>query len=305
MRRRLPVDVLPGDRHHRERVSVNGTEMSFVDVGEGDPVVFLHGNPTWSYLWRNVIPYLADRRRCLAPDLVGMGQSGPAPDGRYSFVDQAGYVDGWFDAVVPEEPVVLVVHDWGSALGFWWAFRHQQRVAAIAYMEAMVQPRNWSDFPEDRRGPFQRLRSPEGDRLVFEDNFFVETVLPMSIIRTLTEPEMEAYRAPFRDPASRTPTLVWPREIPVEGEPRDVFEIFEQYGAWLSKSTLPKLMIKAEPGAILIGRLYNFCRSWPNQRESTVRGIHFIQEDSPDEIGVALREFVAALPEQKPAPVRR
>jgi haloalkane dehalogenase len=181
------VDVLPGDRHHRERVPVNGTEMSFVDVGEGEPVVFLHGNPTWSYLWRNVIPYLADRRRCLAPDLAGMGQSGPAPDGRYRVVDQASYVDGWFDAVVPEEPVVLVVHDWGSALGFWWAFRHQPRVAAIAYMEAMVEPRNWSDFPEDRRGPFQRLRSPEGDRLVFEDNFFVETVLPMSIIRTLSE----------------------------------------------------------------------------------------------------------------------
>src|SRR5258706_8991887 len=153
------VDVLPGDRHHRERVSVNGTEMSFVDVGEGEPVVFLHGNPTWSYLWRNVIPYLADRRRCLAPDLVGMGQSGPAPDGRYRFVDQASYLDGWFDAVVPEEPVVLVVHDWGSALGVWWAFGHQPRVAAIAYMEAMVEPRNWSDFPEDRRGPFQRLRS--------------------------------------------------------------------------------------------------------------------------------------------------
>lgn len=168
-----------------------------------------------------------------------------------------------------------------------------------------MQPRNWRDFPEGRRGPFQRLRSPEGDRLVFEDNFSVETVLPMSIIRTLSEPEMEAYRAPFRDPSSRTPTLVWPREIAVEGEPRDVFEIFEQYGAWLSTSTLPKLMIKAEPGAILIGRLYDYCRSWPNQRESTVRGIHFIQEDSPDEIGVALREFVTALPEATPAPARR
>ncbi len=194
------MDVLPGDGHHRERVLVNSTEMSFVDVGEGEPVVFLHGNPTWSYLWRNVIPHLADRRRCLAPDLVGMGQSGPAPDGRYRFVDQASYVDGWF-------------------------------VVAIAYMGAMVEPRNWSDFPEDRRGPFQRLRSPEGDRLVFEENFFVETVLLMSIMRTLSEPEMDAYRAPFRDPASQTPTLVWPRELPLEGEPRDVFEIFEQHGA--------------------------------------------------------------------------
>jgi haloalkane dehalogenase len=290
----VAVAVQAEDRHHRERIAVGGTDMSYVDVGDGKPVVFLHGNPTWSYLWRNVIPYLAGQRRCLAPDLVGMGQSGPAPDGRYRFADHARYLDAWFDVAVPDQPVVLVLHDWGSALGFWWAFRHQERVAAIAYMEAMVHPRDWADFPEARRAPFQRLRSPEGERLVFEENFFVEVVLPMSIIRRLDEQEMEAYRAPFREPASRTPTLVWPRELPVEGEPRDVVEIVEQYGRWLSTSPVPKLLIKAEPGAILVGRSYEFARTWPNQSEATVQGIHFIQEDSPDEIGAALREFVAS-----------
>jgi haloalkane dehalogenase len=282
------------DPHRRSRVAVNGTQMSYVDVGKGQPVVFLHGNPTWSYLWRNVIPYLADRRWCLAPDLVGMGQSGPATDGSYRFADHVRYLDGWFDAVVPEEPVALVVHDWGSALGFWWAFRHPERVAAIAYMEAIVQPRSWSDFPENRRGLFQRLRSPEGDRLIYEENFFVETVLPKGIIRSLDDEEMEAYRAPFRDRASRAPTLAWPRELPIAGEPSDVVEIVEQYGGWLCTAPIPKLLIKAETGSILIGRSYDFCRDWPNQRETTVRGIHFLQEDSPDQIGVAVREFLAA-----------
>lgn len=269
--------------------------MSYVDVGEGQqPVVFLHGNPTWSYLWRNVIPHLAGQRRCLAPDLVGMGQSGPAPDGRYRFADHARYLDAWFNAVVPDHPIVLVLHDWGSALGFHWAFRHQERIAAIAYMEAIVQPRNWQDFPDDRRSLFQRLRSPEGDQLVFEENFFIETVLPNSIIRPLEEQEMEAYRAPFREPESRMPTLVWPRELPIAGEPRDVVQTVEQYGRWLSQSSLPKLLIKADPGAVLVGRAYEFCRRWPNQREISVPGIHFIQEDSADAIGAALREFVGA-----------
>jgi haloalkane dehalogenase len=266
--------------------------MSYVDVGEGEPVIFLHGNPTSSYLWRNVIPYLADQRRCLAPDLVGMGRSGSAPDGRYRFVDHARYLDAWFDAVVPDQPVTLVLHDWGSVLGFWWAFRHQEWVAGIAYMEAIVQPRTWADFG-DRSERFRRLRSPEGERLVFEENFFVETILPATIMRRLEDQEMEAYRAPFREPSSRMPTLVFPREIPIEGKPRDVAEIMEQYGNWLSTSEVPKLLIKAEPGALLTGRAYEFARAWPNQREITVRGIHYVQEDSPDAIGAALREFVA------------
>jgi haloalkane dehalogenase len=285
-------DVRAADPHRRERIVINDVEMSYVDVGEGHPVVFLHGNPTWSYLWRNLIPYVADRRRCLAPDLVGMGQSGPAPTEAYRFVDHARYMDDWFDAVVPEGPVALVVHDWGSALGFWWACRHPERVAAIAYMEAIVQQRNWSDFDEARRQIFQRLRSREGDRLIYEDNFFVETILPKGIIRSLNETEMDAYRAPFLDASSRTPTLVWPRELPIQGEPADVVQIVEQYGAWLSTAPVPKLFIKADPGAILIGRGREFCSGWPYQREIAVRGIQFVQEDSPNEIGTALQRFL-------------
>jgi haloalkane dehalogenase len=281
------------DPYPRQRVAVCGTEMSYLDVGEGDPVVFLHGNPTWSFLWRNVIPYVADRNRCLAPDLVGMGRSGKAPDDQYRFADHARYVDAWFRAVVGEQPVVLVLHDWGSALGFYWALRHPAQVRAIAYMEAIVMPRRWDDLPDSRRELFQRLRSPEGERLVFDDNFFVETVLPRSIIRKLEDQEMEAYREPFRDPGTRTPTLVWPRELPIEGEPADVVEIVDRYARWLAGSSVPKLLIKAEPGSLLVGRAYASCRAWPNQREVSVQGIHFVQEDSPDKIGTALREFLS------------
>lgn len=290
----MPIE--PGDPHPRRHVAVAGTEMSYVDAGVGSPIVFLHGNPTWSYLWRNVISYVVDVRRCLAPDLVGMGRSRPAPDGRYRFVDHARYLDAWFDAVVPDDPVVLVLHDWGSALGFHWAFRHQTRVKAIAYMEAIVQPRRWQDLPDDRRELFRRLRSPEGEKLVFEDNFFVETLLPKLILRPLDKVEMNAYRAPFSNPSKRLPTLIWPRELPIEGAPSDVVEIVERYARWLANSSLPKLLVKAEPGSLIVGRTYEFCRNWPNQDEVVVNGIHFLQEDSPDDVGVALRRFVGEDP---------
>lgn len=281
------------DPHPRRRVAVAGTEISYLDVGSGRPIVFMHGNPTWSYLWRNVVPHVADHARCLAPDLVGMGRSGPAPDGSYRFVDHARYLDAWFDAVVPGGPVVLVVHDWGSALGFWWAHRHPERVAAIAYMEAIVQPRDWGDFPADRRRLFERLRSPQAERLVMQDNFFVETVLPQSVLRPLDDRVLDAYRDPFREPRSRVPTLVWPRELPIDGEPRVVVDVVEQYGSWLAQARFPKLLVKAEPGSLLVGRAYEFCRAWPNQTEVTVEGIHYLQEDSPDAIGEALRAFVS------------
>lgn len=288
------MPILAEDPHHRARIAVDGTVMSYADVGSGQPVVFLHGNPTWSYLWRNVIPHLPDER-CLAPDLVGMGASSPAPDGKYRFVDHARYLDAFLDAVVPDKPVVLVLHDWGSALGFWWAFRHPERVAAITYMEAIVRPRSWEDFPDDRRQLFQRLRSPAGEQLVYEENFFVETVLPKSVIRPLSEKEMDAYRAPFRDPASRAPTLAWVRELPIEGEPAYIVEMVEAYGRWLATTPVPKLLVKAEPGALLVGPAYELARSFPNQQEATVAGIHFVQEDSPDAIGTVLRRFVDAL----------
>ncbi|MBO9563420.1 MAG: haloalkane dehalogenase [Niastella sp.] len=278
--------------HPRKRVKVLDSEMSYVDTGEGEPVVFLHGNPTSSYLWRNIIPWLSKYRRCLAPDLVGMGQSGKSPDASYRFTDHVAYLDAWFEAVGLRENIVLVLHDWGSALGFYRAFRFPDQIKGIAYMEAIVQPRLWSDFPAGRDAIFRALRSDKGEQMVLQDNFFIETVLPKSIIRTLSAEEMDAYRAPFQHPADRLPTLLFPREIPIEGEPPHIVSIVEEYGKWLAGSQFPKLLISASPGALLTGRALDFCRSWPNQREVSVKGIHYIQEDSPAEIGEAVREFV-------------
>ena len=280
------------DPHPRQQLGVLDTEMSYVDVGQGDPIVFLHGNPTSSYLWRNIIPYVSGLGRCLAPDLVGMGRSGKSPNRAYRFVDHARYLDAWFEGLNLTRPVVLVVHDWGSALGFHWARRHPERVKAIAYMEAIVQPRAWSDFPPGREALFRDLRSPKGEEMVLDHNFFIETILPKSVLRTLSDEEMRAYREPFADRESRLPTLVWPRELPIEGEPSDVVATVERYGAWLAASPLPKLFIAAEPGALLVGRAREFCRTWPNQQEVRVKGIHYLQEDSPGEIGQALQRWV-------------
>jgi haloalkane dehalogenase len=227
---------------------------------------------------------------------VGMGASGPAPDGAYRFADHARYVDAWFAAVLPDRPVILVLHDWGSALGFHWARRNPERVRGIAYMEAIVQPRLWADFPPGRDQLFRAMRAPSGESLILDENYFVETVLPKSVLRTLDEREMAAYRAPFRTRESRIPTLVFPRELPIDGMPEDVVATVDEYGRWLATSDVPKLLISAEPGAILVGRALQFARSWPNQREVAVAGIHYVQEDSPKEIGVALRDFVLGLP---------
>jgi haloalkane dehalogenase len=291
----LATGAATADTHPRRRAEVLGTTMSYVDTGDGAPVIFLHGNPTSSYLWRNIIPYVSDEHRCLAPDLVGMGASGPAPDGGYRFADHARYLDGWFDAVVPPGPVTLVLHDWGSALGFHWAHRNPERVRGIAYMEAIVQPRRWADFPPGRDEMFRAMRGPEGESLILDENFFVETVLPKSMLRTLRDDEMEAYRAPFRTRESRLPTLVFPRELPIDGTPEDVTETVEAYGRWLAGSAIPKLLVAAEPGAILVGRALDFARTWPNQHEITVAGIHFVQEDAAAEIGAAVRRFMRRL----------
>ena len=285
----------PIDAHPRRRIAVLGTEIEYVEIGSGDPIVFLHGNPTSSYLWRNVIPHLAGLGRCLAPDLAGMGGSGPSPSGGYRFADHARILDAWFEAVGADSRVTLVLHDWGSALGFHRACRHPGQIRAIAYMEALVQPRLWSDFPAGRDGIFRALRGEKGEALALDENFFVETVLPKSILRPLADAEMEAYRSPFRSRQSRWPTLVWARELPIEGEPEDVAEIVRHYGDWLASSPVPKLLVSAQPGALLVGRALDFCRTWPNQREVSVPGIHYIQEDAPDEIGLAIRDFVAGL----------
>jgi haloalkane dehalogenase len=282
------------DPHPRRRIRVLDTEMSFVDVGRGDPIVLLHGNPTSSYLWRNIIPYLSTHGRCLAPDLVGMGWSGKSPSRAYRFVDHARYLDAWFEALGLKSDITLVVHDWGSALGFHRASRYPEQIKAIAYMEAIAMPRRWDDFGE-AAGIFRALRSEKGEHMILDENFFVETVLPRSVLRQLSADEMAAYRAPFLDRDARLPTLVWPRQIPVEGEPADVTAIAESYGAFLSRSPIPKLLIVGEPGAIITGRTRDFCRTWRNQREVTVRGGHFLQEDSPHQIGAALAEFVTSL----------
>ena len=288
----MPDRISAEDNHPRKRINVLDGEMSYVTVGNGHPIVFLHGNPTSSYLWRNVIPHVSDLGRCLAPDLVGMGQSTASPKGAYRFLDHARYLDAWFEALDLRRNVTLVLHDWGSALGFHWASRHPERVRAIAYMESIVQPRDWEDLPPSRAPIFRDLRSEKGERMILEENAFIEVLLPKLIIRALTRTEMDSYRRPFVDPESRWPTLVWPRELPIAGEPADVVKIVEDYGQWLLQTPLPKLFFNAEPGSLLIGRAREFCRSWPNQEEVTVRGIHFIQEDSPDEIGFALARFV-------------
>ena len=280
------------DPYPRRRLAVLGTEMAYVDTGRGEPIVFLHGNPTSSYLWRNVIPHLSDHGRCLAPDLVGMGESGKAPDGAYRFADHARYLDAWLDALGLTR-VVLVVHDWGSALGFHWARRHPDRVRGIAYMEGIVRPVTWEEWPEAARRIFQALRSPAGEAMVLEKNVFVERILPASVLRGLGEAEMARYRGPYREPGeSRRPTLTWPREIPVGGEPADVVEIVRAYGAWLERAPLPKLFVNAEPGSILVGAQREYCRAWPRQQEVTVPGSHFLQEDSPAAIGRAIAAWL-------------
>ena len=284
------------DPYPRRRVRVVDTEIAYVDTGKGDPIVFIHGNPTSSYLWRNIIPHLERAGRCIAPDLVGMGDSGKAPSGSYRFVDHARYLDAWFDAVVPTGKLTLVVHDWGSALGFHWARRHPDRIKGIAYMEAVVRPLTWEEWPEPARPIFKAMRSPAGEEIILQKNVFIERILPGSVIRKLTDEEMAVYRRPYlKSGESRRPTLTWPREIPIDGEPPDVAEIANLSAQWLSRSPVPKLFINADPGTILVGPQREFCRSWPNQREVTVKGIHFIQEDSPAEIGQAIAEWYASL----------
>jgi len=275
--------------------------MAYVDEGEGPPIVLLHGNPTSSFLWRSVIPELSGLGRCVAPDLIGMGDSDklPADDARrYSFVRHREFLDAFLDTVVGlDERLVFVVHDWGSALGFDWARRNPGRVRGIAYMEAIVAPiAGWDDWPEQAREIFQGFRSPAGEEMILEQNMFVEGVLPMSVLRTLSDEEMAEYRRPFVQPGDdRLPTLTWPRQIPIAGDPADVHEIVQAYARWLAQAeNLPKLFVNADPGAILTGAARDFCRTWPDQSEITVPGIHYIQEDSGPQIGRAIAGWLPA-----------
>jgi haloalkane dehalogenase len=275
---------------------VNGRRMAYIDAGAGDAIVFQHGNPTSSYLWRNVMRACVGLGRLVACDLIGMGDSdklSPSGPDRYGYAEQRDYLWALWDKLALGSRIVLVLHDWGSALGFEWARRHPDRVAGIAYMEALVAPVTWADWPENARRVFQGFRSPGGEEMVLEKNVFVERVLPGSILRKLSEAEMAEYRRPFAQVGEgRRPTLTWPRQIPVEGEPADVVAVVEDYARWLSASEVPKLFVNADPGSILVGRQRELCRRWPNQAEVTVKGLHFIQEDSPDEIGDAVADFV-------------
>lgn len=291
----------PEMRYAKKVCPVNGKRIAYVDEGQGKPIVLLHGNPTSSYLWRNVIPELRGCGRVIAPDLIGQGDSEklPASDGpgRYSFEVAYAYVDGLLGALGLTADVTLVIHDWGSALGFHWARQHPGAVRGIAYMEAIVTPLRWEDWPEGARGIFQGFRSEKGEDLVLQRNAFVEMVLPRSVLRGLTEAEMAHYRAPFATPDDRQPTLNWPRQIPIDGEPAHMVALVNDYAQWLATTRdLPKLFVNADPGSILVGRQREVCRNWPNQTEVTVQGAHFLQEDSPQEIGRAVADWLRRLP---------
>ncbi len=277
--------------------TVNGQQMAYHETGSGDPIVFLHGNPTSSYLWRNIIPFVSGTHRCIAPDLIGMGDSEKlksSDENSYRFIEHRTYLDGLLDQLDLGDNVTFVIHDWGSALGFDWANRNRDRIRGLVYMEAIVKPMEWDDWPESARGIFQSMRSEAGEEMVLTKNLFVEAILPKSIRRKLSDEEMNEYRRPFASAGEdRRPTLTWPREIPMGGEPDDVVSIVTGYGQWLSTSDVPKLFINADPGTVLIGPQREFCRSWPNQTEVTVNGFHFIQEDSAAEIGSALSDWLA------------
>ena len=284
----------------KKKISIDGKEIAYHQQGSGEPIVFLHGNPTSSYLWRNITPYLHDQASCISMDLIGMGDSDKLdnPDtNSYRFEEHFYYVEKAIKALTNNEKITLVVHDWGSALGFHWSYKHPELIKGIAYMEAIVKEMTWDDWDKNAKSIFQGFRSDAGEDLVLEKNYFIEKVLPGSIIRTLDADEMNEYRRPFLSSGEdRRPTLSWPREIPIEGQPGNVCEIVNRYAEWMETNNIPKLFINAEPGAITTGRIRDFCRSWKNQTEITVKGRHFIQEDSPDEIGKAISTWYKNIP---------
>jgi haloalkane dehalogenase len=286
-------ETMPFDKKF---ATVNGKQIAYVEEGSGDPIVLLHGNPTSSFLWRNVVPELVASGRVIVPDLIGQGDSeklatSEGPE-RYTLEVAYSYVDGLLEAIGANQNVTLVIHDWGSGIGFLWAMRHAAAVKGVAYMEGIVMPVSWADWPESAVGIFKGFRSEKGEDMILNRNMFIEGVLPTSVIRKLSDTEMDAYRAPYLKPDDRQPLLNWPRQIPIDGEPEDVVALVNEYGAFMAGSHIPKLFINADPGSILVGPQREFCRSWPNQQEVTVKGLHFIQEDSPIEIGQAVADWL-------------
>jgi len=284
----------------KQKISINNKNIAYAESGSGDPIIFLHGNPTSSYLWRNITPHLESQGRCICIDLIGMGDSDKLdnPDeNSYQFEEHYHYVNAAIESLTNGENITFVIHDWGSALGFNWCYHNPDSIKGIAYMEAIVKEMTWEDWRDEAKGIFQGFRSDAGESLVLEKNYFVERVLPGSIIRRLSDEEIEEYRRPFINPGEdRRPTLSWPREIPIEGQPANVCEIVNQYAEWMQTNDIPKLFINAEPGAITTGRIRDYCRSWKNQTEVTVKGVHFIQEDSPDDIGKAISTWYKNIP---------
>ncbi len=287
--------MLATEEAAKQFVEVRGKQLAYVEMGAGDPIVFQHGNPTSSYLWRNIMPHLADQGRCIAVDLIGMGDSeklensGPQS---YRYVEQRDYLFAAWEALNINDRVTFVIHDWGSALGFDWAQQHAESMLGIAYMEAIVRPVTWDEWPERATQVFQGFRSEAGEAMVLDKNIFVERVLPSSVLRDLSDEEMNVYRRPCQEAGEdRRPTLTWPRQIPIEGKPEDVHDIVAGYSSWVAASTLPKLFVNADPGSILVGAQREFCRTWKNQQEVTVAGLHFLQEDSPHEIGNAIADW--------------
>ena len=287
--------MLSAKEHAKKEIVVKGKTMSYVEMGAGDPIIFQHGNPTSSYLWRNVMPHLQDQGRCIAIDLIGMGDSDKLPNSgldSYRLVDHIEYLDGLLDAIGVTENVVFVAHDWGGPLAFDWLRRHSAAGKGIAYMETIVKSMSWAEWPGAARDLFQAFRSPAGEKIILEKNTFVEKVLPGSILRQLSEDEMAVYRRPFSEPGEgRRPTLTWPRQLPMDGEPADVVEIVSANNVFMAASQIPKLLINAKPGAILTGPLREHCLAWPNSCEVTVAGNHFLQEDSPDDVGQAVADW--------------
>jgi haloalkane dehalogenase len=287
----------------KKLIEIRGHRMAYIDEGEGAPIVFQHGNPTSSYLWRNVMPACRGLGRVIACDLIGMGDSAKPNSGpnRYTYAEHRSFLFALWEELKLGNEIIFVIHDWGSALAFDWANQHRDRVQGIAFMEAIAIPLMWSDFPEFALDTFRCFRSPAGEDMVLRDNVFVERVLPGAVMRRLTDTEMDHYRKPFVNAGEdRRPTLTWPRQIPIEGEPADVVKIVSEYGQWLAHSQVPKLYFHTEPGWLDNGRQREFCRTWPNQTEVTVKGIHFVQEDSAAEVGAAIANFVRALRRESP-----
>lgn len=278
----------------RKLVTVGDAEMAYVDIGEGDPIVFLHGNPTSSFLWRNVIPHVEGLGRIIAPDFVAHGWSSTSPRNAYHFKDNIAYFDTFFEALDLTENVILVVHDWGAAVGFNRAARFPEQIQGIAYMEAMVWPRKWTDIPPERVDAFKWFRTAEGEKAALEKNVFVEQMLfERGIVRDLSDVEKEVYRRPTtRAGGTNLPSIIMPNDIPFDGEPADNHKIIEFYAEWLAKSDVPKLFVNADQGHGLVGAAREHARTFKNQTEVTLHGRHYLQEDVPDGIGAALSEFV-------------